>query len=65
MKKISVLFLVISAMASLEICPAFAEDEGWSSSQLRAIEKKQDRILQELEELKTELKIVKIRVTSR
>lgn len=64
MKKISVLFLVLSTLAPFGMRDAFAENEAFSSGQLSAIERKQDRILQALEELKAELQIVKIRITS-
>ena len=63
MKKISILFLVLSVLVPMGMRPAFAENEE-IIAQLKTIERKQDRILQELEELRSELNIVKIRITS-
>ena len=65
MKKITAIFLMtVFALAPLGMRPACADD-ALVSGQLAAIEKKQDLILQELEALKSELQIVKIRITSR
>ena len=63
MKKFAALFFLLSALAPLGMRNAYAED-AITSAQLSAIEKKQDRILEELEALKAELQIVKIRITS-
>ncbi len=64
MKKIAALLLMLSVVSSLGTRLALAEDAA-IGSRLRAIEEKQTRILQALEELKSELQIVKIRITSR
>ena len=64
MKKIAAVFFVLSLFSSLCVRAAFADD-AMLASRLDAIEKKQDQILTELAELKSELQIVKIRVSSR
>lgn len=43
--------------------PAFADSNGEILSRLAAIEEKQDRILANMEKIKSELEIVKIRVS--
>ena len=64
MKKIAALFLVLSVLAPFGMRPAFANDEE-TAAVLKRFEEKQDQILQELAELKSELQIVKVRVSSR
>jgi len=63
MKKTAAMFLVLSVLAPFGMRSACAEDVA-TLGQLRVIEKKQDRILLALEELKNELQIVKIRVSN-
>ena len=64
MKKIAAMFLVLSVLAPWGMRPAFANDEE-TAAELKKLEAKQDQILQEMAELKSELQIVKIRVSSR
>ena len=64
MKKIAAVFFVLSLFSSLGVRAVFADD-AMIASQLDAIEKKQDKILTDLEALKSELQIIKIRVSSR
>ncbi len=64
MKKFAALFLVLSVLMPLSMPPAFASDEELAI-QLKKIEDKQDQILREMAELKAELQIVKVRVSSR
>ncbi len=63
MKKIAALFFILSVLTPLSARTASAED-AVIASRLKTIENKQDRILQAIEELKSELNMVKIRVTS-
>ena len=66
MKKIS-LILGILFLAALSSTQAVYADDALSAdtlSVLKRVSEKQDRILQALEELKSELQIVKIRVSS-
>ena len=58
----SVLFFLLLSISAASRVPAFAEE--MSSATLKEISEKQDRILQALEEIKSEVNIVKIRVTS-
>ena len=64
MKKMTAMFLLLMAVAPLGMRPAFASDDE-VSARLKAIEEKQDQILADLEALKSEVQVVKIRVTSR
>ena len=66
MKKIS-LILGILFLSALSSAQALYADDALSAdtlSVLKRVSEKQDRILQALEELKSELQIVKIRVSS-
>ena len=63
MKKIMISLFMLSMAAPWAIHSALADE--MNAAQLRKIEAKQDLILQQLEELKSELQIVKLRVSSR
>ena len=64
MKKLAAVFLVLSALAPFSFRSALADDDT-VLDRLKSIEEKQDRILQDMEALKSEVQIVKIRVSSR
>ena len=59
--------LAIFALVLSFVSPVLAEDGAPAASgrELRAISEKQDKILAVLEEIKTELAIVKVRATNR
>ena len=60
------LVLLLAAILAFWIGSIFADDEEvGNAAALRSISEKQNRILQELDEIKSELQIVKIRVSSR
>ncbi len=63
MKKIAAFLLAFALIAPISLRPAFADDE--TMARLKVIEEKQDRLLQEMAELKAEMQIVKVRVSSR
>ena len=63
MKKKMSIFLVLAALTSFGGSPSFASDAE-VAARLQAIENKQNKILADLETLKSELQIVKIRITS-
>ena len=62
MRKIAWSVLFFALLSFCPPVPAFAEEV--SSATLKEISEKQDRILQALEEIRSELNIVKIRVSS-
>jgi hypothetical protein len=67
MKKIG-LFLSVLAIAVFFSASNVLADEGTSgesAKMLKEISEKQDRILQALEEMKSELNVIKIRISSR
>ena len=63
MKKTAWSILLFVLLSAGPYVPAFAEEV--SQATIKEISDKQDRILQALEEIKSELNIVKIRVSSR
>ena len=63
MKKLAVVILVLAALSPLGIAPIYADDG--LNERLRGIEIKQEKLLASLEEIKSELQIIKIRITSR
>lgn len=66
MKKLSVAMMTLVACAALAAAPARAdEDMEWVKKELKEISAKQEEILQKLETLRSEVDIVKIRVSSR
>ena len=66
MKKLSMALAALAVVFSFALAPVHADEDSESmKTTLKEISEKQDRILAELESLKTELNIVKIRVSSR
>lgn len=67
MKKLAVILAFVSVTAGVSVSDLLAEDAGSAHVmyKMKEISEKQDRILAELEAIKTELNIVKIRISSR
>ena len=67
MKKFTIVLAFISIIAGISISNLLAEDASSAHimHKMKEISEKQDRILAELEAIKTELNIVKIRISSR
>ena len=63
MKKLAVVLSMLAVLSPLGVRQIFADDG--LNERLRGIEIKQEKILADLEAIKSELQIIKIRITSR
>lgn len=64
MKKILWVSLGLAIGISLNLSQSFAGDDGGQSSRMRKLEEQQGQIIQKLDEIKSELNIIKVRITS-
>lgn len=65
MKKMTLsLMLLVAAVFAFWIGSLFADEGESNKAELKEISEKQDRILQLLDEIKSELQVVKIRATN-